>query len=116
MNKERVTLNNVARGNAGSLFARELARVLENIADSRSPATAARMITLEFRFVPSVDRTEITTSVNAKSKLPAAAGVSGLMYAFLDDGELVATNVDPTQLTLGSQLDAARLRNGGSGG
>jgi hypothetical protein len=107
---EKTTLNNVARGNAPLLFAREVAKILENIADSRTPARAVRSIVLEFKFAPSEDRCEIVTTVNAHSKLPQSVGVSGLMYVVNDEGELVASNVDPKQLSLVDQLATAKER------
>ena len=107
---ERTTLNNIAHGNAGELFERELAKVLENIADERTPANAVRSIVLELKFKPSTNRCEIVTSVNAHTKLPQADGVVGLMYAVNDDGELKASNSDPTQLTLAGQLAGAQER------
>ena len=109
---ERTTLANVARGLAPQLFSRELARVLEDIADTRTQPQAVRSITLEFKFKPDQDRHAIDVSVDATSKLGRRAGVKGLMFtAPGNDGEeIMATNSDPEQLTLVDELAIAQER------
>lgn len=100
-----ITLNNVARGMAGELFARELKNVIKNIADTRTEAVAVRKIILEFTFIPDNNRHANAIAVTAKSKLAAFAGVTGLMFTSLDNsGEPLATVTDPKQLELMDQL------------
>ncbi len=104
---EHVTLNNIARGIAPQLFDRELDKVLDNIADTRTSAIKQRKVTLEFIFKPDQERHTVEVEVKAKSTLAEGSGVKGLVFASLDEdqGIRLITLSDPKQLTLADQLN-----------
>ncbi len=110
---EEVTLTNVCRGMAVQLFTREMLKVLENVADSRTPATAVRKIILEFTFKPDNDRHSVETEIQARSRLVDRASVKAITFFSLDhQGDPKATLSDATQLTLADQLKEAQEKKG----
>lgn len=81
---KKMTLATIAGGVAEELFQYELGRVLPNMKDPNTPATARRRITLTFDFVPHEDRNgaraEFAVSVGSKSAL--APVTSARSHAF----------------------------------
>lgn len=109
MDHKHVSLTNLARGKVGDMFARELKKCLENIADTRTSATKKRKITIEIVMQPNENRREIAYGVTAKCNVAEQSGIVGVAFASLDGkGEPRMTLNDPTQLELADQLAEAQ--------
>jgi hypothetical protein len=96
-----VNLGNISKGAVLEGFAHELALVLTNIADLRTPATAKRSITLKVDFVPQVDRVKVDTTFSCTTKLAGMESCAGQMFiAKQQGGGFVALDEDPRQMVL----------------
>ena len=101
------TLNNIGDGLAGDLFQHELTKVLDNIADPRTSATAAREITITIKIKPDNEREVGEAEIKTKTKLAPTAGKKALLFfARDDDGNVKMTTSNPHQEELG--LDFAK--------
>jgi len=69
MPREKMSLNNLMGGAAAERFDFELSKVLKNIADPLTKATAKRALTMTITICPSKSRSFSTFSVNVGSKL-----------------------------------------------
>lgn len=100
-NLAAINLGNINEGAAVDAFDLELRKILENIADLSTVATATRTITLKVDFKPESDRCRVHTEFGVSSKL---AGIekhkSKIFVARTDDGALVALDSDPRQMGL----------------
>jgi len=90
----------------------EMARVLENILDANTKATAKRKITITMEFVPDDERTNIAVNVTAKSTLAATNPVTTSLYIAGSDltGEVQAVEMVPQipgQLGFGGEEQSA---------
>ena len=92
-----VGLDTLARGRLPALFEREKARILENILDPNTDATAKRQIVVTITFEPSADRRTLTNTVRAVSKLAPTLPESSTAYIGRRDGQPVAVTFDPGQ-------------------
>ncbi len=100
---DAVTINigNINEGAAIDAFDLELRKVLENIADLSTVATADRAITLKVTFKPESDRCKVHTEFSISTKLAGIEKhVSKIFVAKTDDGALVALDADPRQMPL----------------
>lgn len=100
-----LTLDNLGLGAARELFQNELDKVLENILDPNTPATAKRSVALSVTIVPNEDRSECGIQIEATSKIAPYKGAGGVIFVGRKDGRAVATSYDARQMTLG--FDAA---------
>lgn len=92
-----VTLETLGHGAAAELFDKELSRVLDNIMDPDTSATAKRSITLKVEITPDDGRAEARISVTASSKIAAPRGAGGTMFIGRYGGKPVATSFNPQQ-------------------
>lgn len=90
MAEEIVTLASIANGACLELFDHELKRVISNIADVNTSATAKRAITIKIEIKPDDGRGIGFSSVEVTSKLAGVKPVQSTMYFGKKDGELVA--------------------------
>jgi hypothetical protein len=104
--KSEVTVINCENINEGAVtqgFDLELRKVLENIADLNTVATATRAVKLELIFKPHSDRIVIETEFKVTTKL---AGIethkSKIFLGRAEEGGFVAFDVDPRQMPLWS--------------
>jgi len=96
-----LTLANLAGGAAVELFEMELVRILENILDQNTKATAKRKIKLEVTFVPSPDRNQVATLVDCTSKpAPVDGAVATVFVGMTKSGIPRAVTYDPRQLQM----------------
>jgi hypothetical protein len=103
---EPVTINigNINDGAAIDAFDLELRKVIENIVDLSTVATATRSITLRFNFKPEGDRCKVHTEMECISKLaPIEKNVAKLFIGRTEDKALVALDGDPRQMPLWSK-------------
>ena len=102
---EAVTINigNINEGAAIEAFDLELRKILENIGDLSTPATATRAITLQVVFKPHSDRCQVETEFRCTSKLaPIETHKSKIFVGRTEDGAVVAFDGDPRQMPLWS--------------
>ena len=98
---ELVQLETLNGGQVVALFERELAKVLENIADENTPAKTTRSITLSIKIKPEDDRGSAVIEVDGHSKLaPVKPSKSFAVFAF-DGDRVTAYQNDPRQAKLG---------------
>lgn len=96
-----VNLGNINDGVALDAFALELRKVMENIADLSTVATATRSITFRFDFKPESDRCKVHTEFSASTKLAGVEKhISKMFVARTDDNALIALDADPRQMPL----------------
>lgn len=93
----KVDLATLAGGAAPELFQHELDKVLENIQDPNTEATAKRKVKLEVVIQPGEDRDHADVSLSVSAKLAPHKPATGPMYMGEKDGELVAVAYDPRQ-------------------
>lgn len=112
-----VTLDTIGGGALPELFTREMTRVLENIADPNTEASAKRTITVQISFKAKNDREMADVDIICSSKLAPIAKVSTTLYMGRQGGRLVAVENDPRQSNLfdqlGPQLAAVTSMKGG---
>lgn len=101
-------LSELFGGAADERFADALEKVLENIADPNTDATAARKVSVELTFKPAESRERFDLDVVVKTKTAARAKVSTLVYCGRNpDGSFaVSEYVPPTQKRLDEALTA----------
>lgn len=101
--KELIPVN-FATINDGALieaFDIEMAKVLSNIADPNTPATATRSLTIEVVLKPQSDRVVILSEVHCRSKIaPIEKHEAKIFLGRSTEGELVAFDGDPRQMSL----------------
>ena len=99
--EEKISLNNLGNGAANELFERELDRVLKDILDPNTEATAQREINLKLIFKPDDERDLGATGIKVASKL-AGSRVFVTKVAFGRDkvGHVEAREIFSGQQTL----------------
>ena len=99
MSEQFVSLETLGQGAAVELFADELKKVLANVLDPNTKASAKRSVTLTLEIKPDEDRSFAHTSLEVKSKLAPTKPVGVPIYIGQHAGEAVATERDSRQLT-----------------
>lgn len=96
MNDARKSILQMAKGAFEERVDYEMERVIDNILDRSTKATAKRKITLTIEFVPDDDRQMIGVSVTAKSTLVATNPVTTSLCITNDgNGEMVVAEMVP---------------------
>lgn len=95
-----VSLDTIRGGAAHELFDRELKRILKNIRDPNTKATAKRTVTLKVTFEPNEQRTGITTSLDCKAKLAPVRTLQDHVHVGERGGEEILVGYDPNQPSL----------------
>jgi hypothetical protein len=98
-----VTLDTIGAGALRELFDAELARVLANITDPNTGATAKRVITMTVTFRPKRDRDVADVDLACTAKLAGLASVSTQLFLGKQHGTLIAVERDPRQSNLFDQ-------------
>jgi len=104
MEKEQtLKLSNLCQGGAEEIFQRDLAKILENIADVNTPSDTVRELTLKIKFAPSLDRrsamVEFIGSI-LTTKLSGVAAMSAKIYFTRQGNEMKAYPENPSQTAL----------------
>lgn len=97
---KEATLTNLAEGAAEELFSNELAKVLANIDDPNTSATAKREITLKIVLTPHEDRRGAKVAMGATAKLAPTLAAFGTMFVANQNGEVRGFAHDPKQLPI----------------
>jgi len=93
-----LNLDTVARGAAIEYFEKAITKVMDNIADPDTSATAAREITIKFKFKPEADRRAWKLSTSCNCKLAAVEEHVSRGYIGKDsEGHSYAVDQDPRQ-------------------
>lgn len=101
----QITLSNIGGGAAVEKFEDEFRKVIANIMDPNTPASAKREVTIKVSIKPSVDRAFGPVTVSASSKLAPVRGYSTVAHFGMDGDEPVAFEDDPKQLTVGDFIN-----------
>ena len=108
MKDRRASILQMAKGAFGERVDYEMERVIDNILDTNTKATAKRKITLTIEFVPDDERQTIGVSVTAKSTLAATNPVTtSLFITGNGDGEMVVAEMVPQipgQMNIGGEV------------
>lgn len=92
----RDSIMRMARGAFEERVDYEMDKVIQNILDPNTKATAKRKITLTIELTPDDERRQIQVSVTAKSTLAATNPVATSLYVTGDgNGELVVAEMVP---------------------
>lgn len=98
--QERVTLANLGRGAAAERFDDELKRVIENIMDPNTEATAKRMVVLKIKIKPDKDRAYAEVKIDCSAQLaPFSEFKTGMFIGRGRDGAK-AFEQNPNQASL----------------
>jgi hypothetical protein len=95
-----VTLASIGGGAAMELFDVELGKVLANIADVNTEATAKRRITIDITFTPREDRAVADAEVKVASRLVGINSAKTLLYVGKSQGRHFAVESNPRQLVM----------------
>lgn len=99
---ENVTLENLSSGAVLERFEQELDKVLVNILDPNTKATAVRSVTLTIKIKPSDNRDVGSTEIVTTSKLAPAKPVTTILFIGRENGKPVAAernaNVNQTEI------------------
>lgn len=77
---EKTNLLDVARGAIGERLNYELEKVVDNISDLNTKATAARKLTITVSFKPDSERQNISMSTQVKSSLVPTNDIETALY------------------------------------
>lgn len=92
-----VQLDTIANGGLVERFEDALQRVIENITDPNTDATATRAVTVKLTFKPTKDRRIAPTTVMVEPKLAPQTSLGTTIYIGKDKGKPVATEYNPDQ-------------------
>lgn len=99
MSEQFVSLETLGQGAAVEMFADELKKVLANVLDPNTKASAKRSVTLTLEIKPDEDRSFASSSIEVKSKLAPTKPVGVPIYIGNHAGQPVATERDTRQLS-----------------
>lgn len=96
-----INIGNINNGAIIDQFDMALIKVLENIVDLSTVATAARSITMKLVLTPNSDRIKIVTAIQVETKLAGTEKNLGHFFVSrAEEGGLVALDADPRQMPL----------------
>jgi len=96
-----ITIANINNGACAEQFSLALEKVLANIVDPSTIATAARAITMQVIFKPHSDRIKVETEVHVATKLASCeASRAQVFLGRTEQGGIVALDADPRQMLL----------------
>lgn len=94
-----VGLDTLIRGAIVERFNDALADVLANIVDLNTDDEAVRGIVLRAKLKPGEDRTRVIFTVACETKLASAKPIGTILYVGVKNGQPVAREFNPKQLT-----------------
>lgn len=101
---EPVTLRTLAGGAAIERFDDALKRVLENILDPNTDASALRSVVLVVKFKPGNDRSIVAATVDCAAKLAAPSAYPTMMHIGESEDGPVAFEPETRQMTFDDYL------------
>ena len=104
MNNQILTLSNIANGAINERFQEELARVIKNIEDPNTDATAKRKITINVVLSPNATRDIVTAKFDTKSTLAPSYSIGTSMFVGREGEKTVCfeigKDISPNQIVL----------------
>ena len=113
MDEKFLSLETLGQGAAVEIFNEELSKMLDNVLDPNTSATAVRSVTLTFAVKPDEDRTFGAGKIDVSAKLAPPRGVGIPIYIGRHAGRAVATERDQRQLAFDDNVMS--LRGGPNG-
>src|SRR5688572_5909539 len=95
-----VTLENLGGGGAMEMFQEEFRKVIENILDVNTKATAPREINLKVKITPTDERRMGATAVTVSSKCAPLRTLSTTLFFGQRGNRVVAVESNPNQMKL----------------
>lgn len=92
---EKTSILNMARGAIMERVDLEMSRVIGNILDPNTSATASRKITVTLTFKPDAKRQTVSVSASAKPTLADTNPVATALYVGKEDGQPQAVEMTP---------------------
>jgi len=114
MDEKFLSLQTLGQGAAVEIFNEELTKMLDNVLDPNTSATAARSVTLTFAVTPDEDRSFGSGKIDVSSKLAPHKSVGLPVYIGRHAGKAVATERDSRQLSFDDNVQA--FKTGGPNG
>lgn len=104
--KDVQSITDLNEGSVDELFRREWEKVLENIHDPSTEATAARKIVIEIKVTPATNRSMAKVVTQAKTSLAGVKADEGAIMLELTSGGIVALSQEQTvQLELDNLIE-----------
>lgn len=101
MDYQKVTLDTLNMGAARELFEEAWKRLLTNVGDENTKATAVRSISLQIKVKPNESRDSATTTVAVKETLAPLNPHEHFVILGSDGKHVTAYTADPKQQSLG---------------
>lgn len=93
---ERKSIMQMARGAIEERIDYEMSKVIDNILDENTKATAPRTLTVTVKLVPDDKRETVQVNASAKSSLAPTNPVATALYIGKQNGEVCAVEMTPT--------------------
>ena len=106
MSEERLSLATLKGGAAIEQFDEALQRVLENVVDPNTKATAKRIVTLKLTVVPDEERELLGLTVSVKESMAPAVDLSSRAWIAHTRNGVVGVEHDPRQPGLFEEEEA----------
>jgi len=113
MEERFVSLESLGGGAAIEMFQDEFDKVLANVLDPNTKATAARSVTLTVTIKPDENRRYGNTLIECKSKIASIRGVGTALYIGRAGGKPVATERDDKQMEIPGNVVGIKEASGG---
>jgi hypothetical protein len=104
---EGIELDSIAGGAVRELFADAMKSVVANIQDPNTDYKEARKISVELTFKPEEDRKSASIKISVNRKTSPVKSVKTFFYLGMQNGEPVAMEHNPQQMTFDSMLEEA---------
>ena len=112
MEIKQVSLANLGKGAAAEMFAEEMKKALENIADVNTLAKAVREVSITLRIYPSEARDYATIEIVPSSKLAKFKSFESRMHIGVIGGQVLASEeeIKQPELPMGNVTDITKGR------
>ena len=100
MENNQKSILQMARGAIQERADYEMTRLIQNVLDANTEATAKRKLTLTLTLTPDSNRQNISVSVTAKSALAPTSPVTTLLYVSDEDKVVEALPQIPGQMSM----------------
>ncbi len=106
---DKMSLGNIRRGSAVEMVDEAIQRVVENIVDLNTTATAKRKVTLTLTFTPSNERDSAAVTIAVTSSLAPQASVETTAFLSHTRDGIACVEYDPNQAGLFETPDAENV-------
>lgn len=106
---ERISLATIRRGSAVEMVDDAIQKIMENIVDPNTDATAKRKVTLTLSFVPTNERDSAAVGISVRSSLAPQAAVETTAFISHTRDGVACVEYDPNQIGLFEEPDAPNV-------